>query len=106
MRLVAALSVLAWLLAACSGSNRVEGVIPSWANTPPAHDHAAIVALNGRGHHPAVSPRAHGDAAGTDADGDVPVSPATIVIVAVTADPHIDLRHLELLGLGRNAAAK
>jgi hypothetical protein len=37
MRVVAALSVLASLLAACSGSNRVEGVVPSWANTPPAH---------------------------------------------------------------------
>jgi hypothetical protein len=37
MRVVAALFVLAGLLAACSGSNRVEGVIPSWANTPPAH---------------------------------------------------------------------
>jgi hypothetical protein len=27
--------VVAPLLAACSGSNRIEGVVPGWANTPP-----------------------------------------------------------------------
>jgi hypothetical protein len=36
MRIVAAF-IFAALLAACSGSNRVEGVVPTWANTPPAH---------------------------------------------------------------------
>ena len=29
------MSVLAALLAACSGSSRVEDVVPAWANTPP-----------------------------------------------------------------------
>ncbi len=28
------LLVVAMLLAACSGSNRVEGMVPGWANTP------------------------------------------------------------------------
>ena len=30
------LLVVAPLLAACSGSNRVEGMLPGWANTPPS----------------------------------------------------------------------
>jgi hypothetical protein len=34
MRIVAA-STFAALLAACSGSDRVEGVVPAWANPPP-----------------------------------------------------------------------
>ena len=33
IRIVAAFIFVA-LLAACSGSNRVEGVVPAWANTP------------------------------------------------------------------------
>jgi hypothetical protein len=28
--------VVAPLLAACSGSNRIEGMVPGWANTPPS----------------------------------------------------------------------
>src|SRR5262245_8827942 len=78
------------------------------ATALPTRDHATIIALDGRGHHAAVAPRADGHAAWTDTDGDVPVvAPATVVaIVTVTADPNIDaLRHLELLGLGRNGAA-
>src|SRR5262245_42946401 len=78
------------------------------ATALPARDHATIIALDGRGHHAAVAPRADGHAAWTDTDGDVPVvAPATVVaIVTVAADPNIDaLRHLELLGLGRNGAA-
>jgi hypothetical protein len=34
MRIVALL-IFAALLAACSGSNRVEDFVPGWANTPP-----------------------------------------------------------------------
>src|SRR5262249_58789215 len=77
------------------------------ATALPARDHATIIALDGRGHHAAVAPRADGHAAWTDTDGDVPVALATVVaIVTVAADPNIDaLRHLELLGLGRNGAA-
>jgi hypothetical protein len=43
MRLVA-ISVLTALLAGCSGSSRLEDVVPAWANTPPpqpATQHAA-----------------------------------------------------------------
>jgi hypothetical protein len=32
---VIAVFVLAALLAACSGSDRVEHIVPAWANTPP-----------------------------------------------------------------------
>ena len=32
---VVALLIFGTLLAACSGSNRVEGVVPAWANTTP-----------------------------------------------------------------------
>jgi hypothetical protein len=41
------------------------------ATALPARDHAAIVALNGRGHHAAVSPWANCDAARANADSDV-----------------------------------
>jgi hypothetical protein len=34
MRIVA-LFIFAAILSACSGSDRVEGIIPGWANTPP-----------------------------------------------------------------------
>ena len=34
MRIVALL-IFSALLAACSGSNRVEDIVPGWANTPP-----------------------------------------------------------------------
>jgi len=34
MRIVA-VSTFAALLAACSASDRVEGIVPAWANTPP-----------------------------------------------------------------------
>jgi hypothetical protein len=34
MRIVAVF-IFAMLLAACSGSDRVEGIVPGWANTPP-----------------------------------------------------------------------
>jgi hypothetical protein len=34
MRLVVAVT-FATLLVACSGSNRVEDIVPAWANTPP-----------------------------------------------------------------------
>jgi hypothetical protein len=34
MRIVALL-IFGALLAACSGSNRVEDIVPAWANTPP-----------------------------------------------------------------------
>jgi hypothetical protein len=41
MRIVA-VSVFAALLAACSGSNRVEDIVPAWANTPhPATQYTA-----------------------------------------------------------------
>jgi hypothetical protein len=43
MRL-AAILVFTALLAGCSGSSRVEDVLPAWANTPPPHpatQHAA-----------------------------------------------------------------
>jgi hypothetical protein len=43
MRL-AAILVFTALLAGCSGSSRVEDVVPAWANTPPPHpatQHAA-----------------------------------------------------------------
>jgi hypothetical protein len=36
MRL-AAILVFTALLAGCSGSSRVEDVVPAWANTPPPH---------------------------------------------------------------------
>jgi hypothetical protein len=36
-----------------------------------ARNHAAIVALNGRGHHAAISPRANGYAARANSDGSV-----------------------------------
>ena len=32
---VVALLIFGTLLAACSGSNRVEGIVPAWANTTP-----------------------------------------------------------------------
>ena len=32
---VVALLIFGTLLAACSGSNRAEGIVPAWANTPP-----------------------------------------------------------------------
>jgi hypothetical protein len=32
---IVVMSVLAALLAACSGSSRVEDIVPAWANTPP-----------------------------------------------------------------------
>jgi hypothetical protein len=32
---VVAIVVLATLLAACSGSDRAERILPAWANTPP-----------------------------------------------------------------------
>jgi hypothetical protein len=31
------------LLAACSGSNRVEDIVPAWANTPPSRPAAPYV---------------------------------------------------------------
>jgi len=34
MRIIAVSTFVA-LLAACSGSDRVEGIVPAWANTPP-----------------------------------------------------------------------
>jgi hypothetical protein len=43
MRL-AAILVFTALLAGCSGSSRVEDIVPAWANTPPPHpasQHAA-----------------------------------------------------------------
>jgi hypothetical protein len=43
MRLMA-IFLFAALLAGCSGSSRVEDVVPAWANTPPPHSttqHAA-----------------------------------------------------------------
>src|SRR5262249_32944304 len=90
-----------------SGRNRSGPVMRPVATALPARDRATIIALDGPGHHAAVAPRADGHAAWTDTDGDVPVAPATVVaIVTVAADPNIDaLRHLELLGLGRNGAA-
>jgi hypothetical protein len=35
MTRIVVLSILGTLLAACSGSNRVEDIVPAWANTPP-----------------------------------------------------------------------
>jgi hypothetical protein len=32
---IVVISVLTALLAACSGSSRVEDIVPAWANTPP-----------------------------------------------------------------------
>src|SRR5262249_55752179 len=73
------------------------------ATALPARDHAAGPFDRG-GHRAAVSPRADDDAAWADADGDVVIASAAAPVVAVLADPNIGLRHLEVLGLGRNAA--
>jgi hypothetical protein len=35
MTRIVALMIFSTLLAACSGSNSVEDIVPSWANTPP-----------------------------------------------------------------------
>jgi hypothetical protein len=69
-------------------------------------NHAAIVALNGRGHHAAISPRANGYAARADADSGVSITSVAVAIIAIPPDLNIDLGHLEVLRLGRDAADK
>jgi hypothetical protein len=71
-----------------------------------ARNHTAIVALNGSGHHPAVSPWANGYAARANADSGVSITSVAVAIIAITPELNIDLGHLEVLGLGRNAADK
>ncbi len=52
MRIVALL-IFGALLAACSGSNRLEDIVPGWANTPPRRPATQYAApknqLEGRG---------------------------------------------------------
>jgi hypothetical protein len=52
MRIVALL-IFGALLGACSGSNRVEAIVPGWANTPPRRPATQYAApknhLEGRG---------------------------------------------------------
>jgi hypothetical protein len=71
-----------------------------------ARNHTAIVALNGRGHHPAVSPWANGYAARTNADSGVSITSVAVAIIAIPPELNIDLGHLEVLRRGRNAADK
>jgi hypothetical protein len=61
-----------------------------------ARDRATIVPFDRGGHHAAILPRADGDAAWADADGDVwVIPPATVPIVAVPPELNIDaLGHL------------
>jgi hypothetical protein len=58
MMRIAALSIFGALLSACSGSSRVEDIVPGWANTPPRRpamqyaaptNHAPKNHLEGRG---------------------------------------------------------
>jgi hypothetical protein len=53
MMRIGALLIFAALLAACSGSNRVEDIVPGWANTPPRRPATQYAApknhLEGRG---------------------------------------------------------
>jgi hypothetical protein len=69
-------------------------------------NHATIVALNGRGHHAAILPRANGYAARADADSGVSITSVAVAIIAIPPDLNIDLGHLEVLRLGRDAADK
>jgi hypothetical protein len=34
---IGVMSIFAALLASCSGSNRIEDIVPEWANTPERH---------------------------------------------------------------------
>jgi hypothetical protein len=57
---IVVMSVLAALLAACSGSSRVEDIVPAWANAPPhpaTQYGARKTQVQGRGT-PAAEPRA------------------------------------------------
>jgi hypothetical protein len=60
------------------------------------------------GHHAAVLPLPWADGDAVWADGGVGVvAPATVAVVAVPPDLNIDaLGYLEVLGLGRNGAAR
>jgi hypothetical protein len=60
MMRIGALLIFAALLAACSGSNRVEDIVRGWANTPPRRPATQYAApknhLEGRGT-PKAEPR-------------------------------------------------
>src|SRR5260370_23278637 len=76
------------------------------AATLPARDPAAVVPLNRRSLHVAALSWADGDTTWANANCGVGVvPPATVPIVAVVEMPpglHIDLGHLDALGLGRS----
>src|SRR5262249_50150942 len=42
--------ILTALLASCSGSSRLEEIVPDWANTPPRHPAAQYVAPKNQSH--------------------------------------------------------
>jgi hypothetical protein len=71
-----------------------------------ARNHAAIVTLNGRGHHPAVLPWADGYAARANADSGVSITSVAVAIIPIPPELNIDLGHLEVLGIGRSGADK
>src|SRR6266404_9511222 len=78
------------------------------ADALPARDPAAVVPFNRGSLHAAALSWADGDTAWTDTNSDVGVIPATFPIVAgvavleVPPGLHIDLGHLDALGLGRS----
>src|SRR6478736_8412739 len=77
------------------------------ADALPARDPAAVVPLNGVSLHAASLSWADGDTAWTDANCGVGVIPATVPTIiggVVDMQPglHIDLGHLDALGLGRS----
>jgi len=42
--------ILSALLASCSGSSRLEEIVPDWANTPPRHPTAQYAAPKNQSH--------------------------------------------------------
>jgi hypothetical protein len=71
-----------------------------------ARNHAAVAAIDRSGHRAAVSTWANGYAARANADGGVWITSMTIAIIAIPPELNIDLGHLEVLCLGRDAADK
>jgi hypothetical protein len=72
----------------------------------PTRDRAAVAAVDRRGHHTAVSLWANGHAARADADSGVRITAVAVAIIAIPPELNIDLSHLKVLGLGRDAADK